>query len=69
MATIVKLFNVCSAELGEPNKLLFVAKLASPLFCGARRNIITIKPMLKSIQSKFNMILRRKFNLQFQKQL
>jgi hypothetical protein len=25
--------------------------------------------MLKSIQSKFNMILRRKFNLQFQKQL
>ena len=27
---IVKLFKNCSAELGDPNKLLFVEKLASP---------------------------------------
>ena len=32
IAIIVKLFNVRSAELGEPSKLLFVAKLAKPLF-------------------------------------
>ncbi len=54
---MVKLFNVRSAELGDPNKLLFVAKLASPLFCGARRKIIAIKNTLKIIQSKFNMSL------------
>jgi hypothetical protein len=29
---IVKLFSVRSAELGEPSRLLFVAKLANPLF-------------------------------------
>jgi hypothetical protein len=26
----VKLFKICSAELGDPNKLLFVEKLPSP---------------------------------------
>ena len=66
---MVKLFNVRSAELGDPNKLLFVAKLARPLFCGARKNIIAIKNILKIIQSKFNMILIRKFSLRFQKLL
>jgi hypothetical protein len=66
IATKVKLFKVRSAELGDPNKLLFVAKLASPLFCGARRNIITIKNILNIIQSKFNIMIT-KFILQFQK--
>ena len=32
MATNVKLFKLRSAELGDPSKLLFVAKLAKPLF-------------------------------------
>jgi len=63
----VTLFNVRSAELGEPNKFVFVAKLANPLFCGARRKIITIKNKLKRIQRKFNIILY--FILQFQKLL
>ena len=54
---IVKLFSVRSAELGEPNKLLFVAKLANPLFCGARKNIMTIRKMLSSIQNIFNIII------------
>ena len=53
----VKLFNVRSAELGEPSKLLFVAKLANPLFCGARRNIITIKKRLNSIHSTFSITI------------
>ncbi len=38
------MFNKRVAELGEPKKLLFVAKLAKPVFSdGMRRRIITIK--------------------------
>ena len=66
IAIKVKLFKVRSAELGDPNKLLFVAKLANPLFWGARRNIITIKNRLNIIQRKFSIIIT-KFILQFQK--
>jgi hypothetical protein len=35
------------AELGEPNKSLFVAKLDNPILsCGIRKKIITIKKIL-----------------------
>ena len=54
IAITVVLFNVRSAELGEPSILLFVAKLANPLFWGVRRNIITIKKILNNIQIRFN---------------
>jgi hypothetical protein len=54
IAITVKLFNVRSAELGDPSILLFVAKLANPLFCGARKNIILIKKILNNIQIIFN---------------
>ena len=54
MAITVTLFNVRSAELGEPSRLLFVAKLANPLFWGARRKIIIIKKILNNIQIRFN---------------
>ena len=54
IARIVKLFKVRSAELGEPSKLVFVAKLANPPFWGARKNIISIKKRLNNIQSMFN---------------
>ena len=50
----VKLFKNRSAELGEPNKSLLFAKLASPPFCGARRKMIKIKNPLNSNQSIFN---------------
>ncbi len=52
----VKLFKNRSAELGDPNRLLFVAKLAKPPFCGALRKIIKIKNTLTNNQSKFNII-------------
>ena len=68
MAINVKLFKLRSAELGDPNRLLLVAKLAKPLFCGARRKIITIKNILNIIQSKFSILLI-KVSLQFQKRL
>jgi hypothetical protein len=48
---------VRSAELGEPSKLLFVAKLAKPLFCGARKNMITIKKILSTIQITVNITI------------
>ena len=43
----VKIFKDLSAELGEPNRSLLVAKLANPtLSCGTRRKIIPIKKTL-----------------------
>jgi hypothetical protein len=43
----VKIFKDLCAELGDPNRSLFVAKLANPTFsCGIRRKIITIKKRL-----------------------
>ena len=54
IAITVILFNVRSAELGDPSKLLLVAKLANPLFWGARRNIIIIRKILNNIQIRFN---------------
>ena len=64
---IVKLFKNRSAELGDPNKLLFVAKLASPLFCGVLKNITKIKNPLKSNQTKFSILFKIfNFILQFQ---
>lgn len=56
---VVKLFKNRSAELGEPNRSLFVAKLFNPLFCGARRNMIKIKNPLNTSQSKFNIIITK----------
>ena len=53
----VKLFKNRSAELGDPNKSLLVAKLAIPPFCGARRKIIKIKNTLNSNQIIFNIII------------
>ena len=54
IAIIVRLFSVRSAELGEPSKFVFVAKLANPPFWGARKNIISIKKILNNIQITFN---------------
>ena len=51
---MVRLFKNCSAELGEPNKSLFVEKLASPWFCGVRRKIRPIKIILRITQIIFN---------------
>jgi hypothetical protein len=52
----VKLFKNLSAELGDPNKLLFVAKLASPPFWGERRKMIKIRKTLNDNQIKFAII-------------
>ena len=52
----VKLFKNLSAELGDPNKLLFVAKLANPPFWGERRKIIKIRKTLNNNQTKFAII-------------
>ena len=49
MAITVTLFNVRSTELGDPSRLFFVAKLANPLFWGARKKIIIIKKILNNI--------------------
>ena len=44
MPKAVRIFNDFSAELGEPNRSLFVAKLPNPtLSRGTRKKIITIK--------------------------
>ena len=51
---IVRLFKNCSAELGDPNILLFVEKLASPWFCGVRKKIRPIKMRLNITQIIFN---------------
>jgi hypothetical protein len=52
--TIVKLFKICSAELGDPNRLLFVEKLPSPWFCGVRKKIRMINTILIINQMNFN---------------
>jgi hypothetical protein len=66
----VKLFNVRSAELGDPNKLVFVAKLAKLLFLGDRTNIIIFKNMLSNIHKTFIIkFILLEINLQFQKLL
>ena len=57
---IVRLFKNRSAELGDPNKLLFVAKLVNPLFCGVRKKIIKIKKRLSNNQISFNININLK---------
>jgi hypothetical protein len=58
MPKAVKIFNERSAELGEPSKSLFVAKLANPTFSfGIRKKIITIKKILIINPSGFNINL------------
>ena len=54
----VKIFKDRSAELGEPNKLLFVAKLDNPTFsCGKRKKIIIINKILIINPIGFNIFL------------
>jgi hypothetical protein len=53
----VKLFKVFSAELGEPNKLLFVAKLVNPPLLGVRIKIIKIKKIFKINQINFSIYI------------
>lgn len=51
----VKIFNKRCAELGEPNKSVFVAKLARPTFsCGILKKIIMIKKRLTKNPINFN---------------
>jgi hypothetical protein len=51
----VKIFKERCAELGDPNKSLFVAKLARPIFSwGIRKKIITIKKILTINPNSFN---------------
>ena len=59
MPKAVTIFKDLWAELGEPNKSLFVAKLAKPAFsCGIRKKIITIKKTLTINPSNFNIELK-----------
>ena len=54
----VKIFNERCAELGEPNKSVFVAKLARPIFsCGIRKKIIMIKKRLTRNPTIFNIYI------------
>ena len=53
---VVKLFRKRSAELADPNKLLFVAKLANPLFCGVLKNTTKIKNPLNNNQNNFSIL-------------
>lgn len=54
----VKTFKNRSAELGEPNISLFVAKLDNPTFsCGVRKNIIMINKKLTINPISFNISL------------
>ena len=53
---MVKLFKNFSAELGDPSKLLFVVKLASPPSWGERKKIIKMRKILNNNQIKFAMI-------------
>jgi hypothetical protein len=56
MPKAVKMFNDLSAEVGDPNKLLFVAKLPNPtLSFGIRKKIIPIKKIL--IRNENNLII------------
>jgi hypothetical protein len=51
----VKIFNNRCAELGEPNKSVFVAKLAKPTFSwGIFKKIIIIKKILTKNPTNFN---------------
>ena len=53
----VKIFNKRWAELGEPNKSVFVAKLARPTFsCGILKKMIIIKKRLRKISNSFNIL-------------
>ena len=55
----VKIFKKRFAELGEPNKLLLVAKLERPTFsCGIRKKMITIRNKLTKVPSNFNIRFR-----------
>jgi hypothetical protein len=50
----VKIFSDFSAELGDPNKSLFVAKLPNPtLSLGTRKKIIRIKKTLIRNENNF----------------
>ena len=52
------MFNDLWAELGDPNKSLFVAKLPNPtLSCGIRKKIITIKKTLIRNANNFIILL------------
>jgi len=54
----VKIFSERCAELGDPNRSLFVAKLAKPTFsCGIRKKMITIKKILTINSNSFNIYL------------
>jgi hypothetical protein len=54
----VKIFKNRSAELGEPNISLFVAKLDNPTFsCGVRKKIIIINKILTENPTSFNIFL------------
>lgn len=54
----IKIFKDRSAELGEPNKLLFVAKLDNPTFsCGIRKKITMINKILRINPIDFNIFL------------
>ena len=51
----VKRFKNRSAELGEPNKLLFIAKLDNPtLSWGVRKKITIINKILRQNALNFN---------------
>ena len=57
--TAVNIFKDRCAELGDPNKSLFVAKLANPTFsCGILKKIITIKKTLIRNANNFIILLR-----------
>lgn len=58
MQIAVKIFKNRLAELGDPNKVLFVVKLVSPTFSsGIRKKIIMIKKILINAPRTFNIDL------------
>jgi hypothetical protein len=58
MPNPVKIFKERCAELGDPNRSLFVAKLAKPTFsCGIRKKMIMIKKTLTINPKIFNIDL------------
>jgi hypothetical protein len=51
------MFSKRCAELGEPNKSVFVAKLARPTFsCGILKKIIIIKKIHTKNPNSFNIL-------------
>ena len=53
------MFRKRCAERGEPNRLLFVAKLESPTFsCGIRKKIIMIRKRFTQIPMSFNILFK-----------